>query len=530
MKSGQDPLPQSIKRYKPLIGRIRKDNWPIFGIDSSWRFIKAKTNPNATTQDTRIYRTREDGEDGNFRFARSKQITTNSAISWDGGEGDDGPYPNFTISETGETIFVGWNSSLEYHDFLSFTDEVTYNKPLTNNVPRPCIDGNIFYTEGDQLKFNTYCEPAFFHPELVIPGYPNNDIKIYTIMRSEGLFLADKAEKFNYYLEQLGKPKILFYRFPEFGSNETNDVYFPDTILDTDKKYPLFDSPYLSRESKNSFFPNTNLIEFREQRMLQASELNELQEKFYKKQSSLIKYYNKWLSKNNLKPEIKNILGFSEKFDLNWISTSLNANTFVKCNTAIPIETTALTVGSRNENEIAQIKLNPCEIMLYTSTNFSTNSNEVGTLDPSLAHNNMDFININSQITGELDLSKVTETNIHCITLKVDTNNIVSCNEYNELRDNSSQDNNSSAPCGANRNYIYPTNTLPIVQQDIDINDIVFDQIVIGRSQQLTLDDLTPFNYISTENTYTKYLLGYMKRENGQINFYYANGVKIENI
>jgi len=129
-----------------------------------------------------------------------------------------------------------------------------------------------------------------------------------------------------------------------------------------------------------------------------------------------------------------------------------------------------------------------------------------------------------------LDLSNVTETNIHCITLKVDTNNIVSCNEYNELRDNSSQDDNSSAPCGANRNYIYPTNTLPIVQQDIIINSVTFDQIALNRSQQLTLDELTPFNYISAENIYTKYLLGYMKRENGQINFYYANGVKIENI
>jgi len=349
-------------------------------------------------------------------------------------------------------------------------------------------------------------------------------------MANQGVFEVTRAEKINYYLEQLGKPKILFYRFPEFGSNETNDVYFPDTILDTDKKYPLFDSPYFSRESKNLFFPNTNLVEFREQKMLQASELNELQEKFYKKQSSIVQYYNRWLSKNNLKPEIKDVLGFSEIFDLNWISSSVSANTFVKCNKAIPIEDNVLNLGSTNENQIAQIKLNPCQIMLYTDTNFSNDPSEVGTLSSGLGYKNIDFINITSQITGELDLSKVTETNIHCITLKVDTNNIVSCNEYNELRDNSSQDDNSSAPCGANRNYIYPTNTLPIVQQDIIINSVTFDQIALNRSQQLTLDELTPFNYISAENIYTKYLLGYMKRENGQINFYYANGVKIENI
>jgi hypothetical protein len=43
MKKGQEPLPKSIKKYKILLGKVRRDNWPIFGIDSSYRFIKCST-------------------------------------------------------------------------------------------------------------------------------------------------------------------------------------------------------------------------------------------------------------------------------------------------------------------------------------------------------------------------------------------------------------------------------------------------------------------------------------------------------
>jgi hypothetical protein len=130
---------------------------------------------------------------------------------------------------------------------------------------------------------------------------------------------------------------------------------------------------------------------------------------------------------------------------------------------------------------------------------------------------------------GVVDLSKITETNIHCITLTLDINNIITCNEYNELRDNSSPDGNSSSPCGANRNYISPVNTSTIIQQDIDINSEQFINMVNYNANALTVSNITPFNTFVI-NGLVKYLLGYMKKENGQINFYYANGVKIENI
>lgn len=530
MKKGQEPLPKSIKRYKILTGPVRKNDWPIFGIDSSYRFIKARTNTDTSTSKF-VYRTREDG---NFRFGNiSKNYLNDVQINWDSGEGDDGPYPSFTISAEGETIFVAVNSSFGYGDYISVIDDQTYNQPLTQNVPNPCVEGNIFYKQDGKLKFNTYCLPAFFHPELVIPNYPETDIKIYTDTAARGDISQRTINRWNYYLEQLGKPKIVSYQFPEFVV--PNETYFPDTISETDKKYPLVNSPYFSRESKNSFFPNTNLIDFREKKMLQASELNELQEKFYRKQSSFIMHYNKWLSKINLTKQNKDILGFSEKIDLNSITSSVPSNTLVRYSKAIPTENNILILGSRNENQVAEIKLKPCTLMIHTNFGYLSDGDDsdgddlaASTFDRTY-YQNIDFIKINSDTVGVVDLSKITETNIHCITLTLDINNIITCNEYNELRDNSSPDGNSSSPCGANRNYISPVNTSTIIQQDIDINSEQFINMVKYNAIALTFSNITPFNTFAV-NGLVRYLLGYMKKENGQINFYYANGVKIENI
>ena len=43
-------------------------------------------------------------------------------------------------------------------------------------------------------------------------------------------------------------------------------------------------------ESINNIFENSNIVAFNEQKMLQAAELNELQEKFYKNQSLTIQF------------------------------------------------------------------------------------------------------------------------------------------------------------------------------------------------------------------------------------------------
>ena len=522
MKKGQEPLPKSIKRYKILTSLVRKNDWPIFGIDSSYRFIKARTS-NET--DRGVYRTREDG---NFRFGNnSKNYLNGVNIRWDSGEGDDGPYPSFTITPEGETIFVAFNASYGYSDYISVIDDQTYNQPLTQNVPNPCVEGNIFYKENGKLKVNTYCFPAFFHPELVIPGYPETDIKIYTDTSNRGVISQSLVNRWNYYLEQLGKPKIVSYQFPEFLT--PNENYFPDTISETDKKYPLVNSPYLSRESKNSFFPNTNLIDFREKKMLQASELNELQEKFYRKQYSFINHCNKWLSKINLTKQNKDILGFSEKIDLNSITSSVPLNTFVRCSKAIPTENNILILNSRNENGEAEIKLKPCTLMIHTNFGYMEDINDPGATFSRIFYQNIDFIKIDSDTVGVVNLSKITETNIHCITLTLDISNIITCNEYNELRDNSSPDENSSSPCGANRNYISPVNISTIIQQDIDINSEQFNKMLNYNPNGITFPSITPFNAFGV-NGIVRYLLGYMKKENGQINFYYANGVKIQNI
>jgi hypothetical protein len=50
--------------------------------------------------------------------------------------------------------------------------------------------------------------------------------------------------------------------------------------------------------------------------MLQAAELNELQEKFYKNQSLLVKYYNNWLTKQNIESKVTDLIGFSDKINL----------------------------------------------------------------------------------------------------------------------------------------------------------------------------------------------------------------------
>jgi hypothetical protein len=62
----------------------------------------------------------------------------------------------------------------------------------------------------------------------------------------------------------------LYTDHPNCSVELYNCLYFPD-ITDTALTYPLKTSPYFSRESKNTFFQNANLIGFDAQKILQAS-------------------------------------------------------------------------------------------------------------------------------------------------------------------------------------------------------------------------------------------------------------------
>jgi hypothetical protein len=518
--SEQQPLPDSIKKYKVLVGQTR-NSWPIFGIDSSYRFIFA----GHTTIKNTVLRKRTDGK---FRLSNEttyKMQIPNINLRFDGGEGDDGNYPSFTIDEYGETIFISWNASTSWADYITKNDHDLYNKPLTENVETPCTSDNIFIKTDSTLKFNTYCYPALFHPELVIPQYPTNDINIYTTVQTDGGITHKHITALNDALEELGKPKILWYTFPEFFVPDTNS--FPDNISETQQKYPLFESPYLSRESKNSFFPNANLIAFSEKKMLQAAELNELQEKFYKNQSLLVKYYNNWLTKQNIESKVTDLIGFSDKINLEILSEYANGINYNKaktmsCSRAIPIQNNSIEIGSRNENGIAQIRLNPCDIMLYSNASVRVDPSNYREF-PQKLFKGVDFLNITSTVIGELNLSEIKENSIHAITLLVDTNNIINCNQYPELKDNTVQETNSIIPCGASRNYISATT---IIQQNIELDGELFNAIVLDKSENLTIEKITPFNGIAFPDQ-VSYLLGYIKKENNGINLYYANGIKM---
>lgn len=537
----QQPIPSTIKRYKVLLGNVRK-NWPIFGVDSNFKFIRAKTQDNFTPSDPSTWPTR--GRDiptwGSITILGGSVTNSPSQIKISGGEGDDGPYPFFTVSHTGETVIVSYTNAEIYFNYID-PNFYSYNQPLTTGVPTPCIDGQVFIKDGDKIKFNTYCAPALFHPELVIPNYPTNDVKILIGMHPRGQLIdAPRLTIINNLLEQLGKPKIKTYVFPE--SNLPSEVNFPD-IYETDKKYPLFQEPHLSRESKNSFFKNTNLISFNEKKMLQASELNEMQEKFYKNQSLFVEYINKWFTKQHIETETDDIFGFSEYSNSsigatgpNWLSNTGNP---WLCSKAIPFEKGKIKLGSGSPDnpQKLRITLSPCKLMLNSVFHESSVLEVEGYgADFTKKYNNIDYINIESDVLGEIDLTQIKETDINAITIRMDINNLISCNEYSELRDNSSSDQNQFSPCGADRNYMSPItptgsspNQLVIVQQNIPKtpNQGLFN--VIDRYENSTFANSTPFNQIAWPG-YMVYLLAFVKKENGALSFYYANGIKIDDI
>jgi hypothetical protein len=495
MSADQEPLPLSIKRYKVLIGNIR-ETFPVYGIDSQFRVTKGIVRDGSVFID----RNHHSIPLGSSSFYRS--LTQD--IKLDGGEGDDGSWSQFTVTPSGETIWVGLGSAT--NGSVSIDSSNSFNSPDPVRCPTP---NDYFYIDSDGvLQFNTYCAPALFHPELVIPNYPENDVELRCGLSNSGKITNTWLNEINSILEQLNKPKIVSYTFPEFVINE-DELNFPN-ISDTALTYPLKSSPYFSRESKNTFFQNANLIAFDAQKMLQASELNELQEKFYKNQKVLIEYTNKWLSGDNINQKQSDILGF-----LPTVNEQIQTQQTWTCSKVIPTDKTSIKINAY-PSQAFSIKVKPDWYML--NSNFEeadTSTNPVTTT--SNKYQNISFFKINEEVSTSLDFNTLTEGETVLVVMNVDLSNLIDCNQYEELRDNSGGS-SANSPCGAKRNLLALTNITTYKLSDM-IDDGALS--IINRQNY-------PFNTWAIPYS-VPHLLMFVKKENGITNFYYANGIKIQN-
>lgn len=501
LKPGEEPIPKSIKRYKPLIGSTRNSNWPIYSIDPQFRVIKSINTPKGPVFDRNHH---------SFPISRNSMPSSLiSNIRLEGGEGDDGGWSHFTVTPEGETIWIDNNGS--------YFPEI-FPETSIDPLPGKCdnIEDSFYIDSNNVVQFNTNCAPAIFHPEEVIPGWPNNDITLFMNgVRTGGQ--TRRILEINSALKQLGKPQINYYSFPEYTIPIYNDIDLPEIDENLQLKYPLKDSPYLSRESVNNIMLNTNLIGFEEKRMLQASELNELQEKFYKKQSYLTNYIHNWYIKENF-TKTNDVLGFSEYFN-----NTTNIVTKKIANKIIPTNSSSLEISFKGINTF-QVRIQP-DVYFINSNYYLLDINVLPTVESTdKIYNETNFININEFISGSIDTSNIDENTLCALTLNIDLNNILDCN-YDLLKDNSSNNgSNQNAPCGAKRNLIALAPDNYTNQYNINIE---------------TINSLTKINEVTSPIIgvganitayYIPHILAYAKKENGQINFYYANGVKIQNI
>jgi hypothetical protein len=498
LKPGEEPIPKSIKRYKALLGSVRKNNWPIYSIDPQFRVIKS-----IHTEQGAIF----DRNHHSFPIDRnSMPYSISNNIKLEGGEGDDGGWSHFTVTPDGETIWID-------HTFQVFP----YIFPTTSIEPLPgkCdkLEDTFYIDSTNTVQFNTNCAPVIFHPEEVIPGWPTNDItlKMYNV-KTGGQ--TRRILEINSALKQLGKPQINYYSFPEFTIPIYNDVDLSEIDETLQLKYPLKDSPYLSRESLNDIMMNTNLVGFEEKRMLQASELNELQEKFYKKQSYLTNYIHNWYIKENF-TKTNDVLGFSQYFNN---TTNIKDGKYV--NKIIPTNSRSLEISFKEFN-LFEVRIKP-DVYFINSNYYLLDPNYLPiTVSTNNQYNETNFININEFISGSINTSDIDENTLCALTLNIDLNTILNCN-YEILKDNSSNNgSNLTAPCGAKRNLI-------ALASDNYTNQYNINTQTINSNRKL--DEATsPILGVGANvaNYYVPHILAYAKKENGQTNFYYANGIKI---
>ena len=292
----------------------------------------------------------------------------------------------------------------------------------------------------------------------------------------------------------------------------TPDVPYLGDITEYSSRYPLKNSPYLSRESINNIFENSNIVAFNEQKMLQAAELNELQEKFYKNQSLSIQFYNNWFTKNNLKQNATDILGTSGiNFKLNpafRLGTPL-------ANTTTPLNQSSISIF-KDTNNIYTISIDADYYRLVSNFGGIKFDTLLGTTTDGKINHNVDYVNILTDQVTSIDLNDMTEDQICFINVRIDYGNIITCNEYSELKDNSGDKTN--APCGASRN---------LLRVDSIISTLIM-KTAVGVNFDTINSNSSPVNNAAGEIYPATYLLAYAKKENGVITFYHSNGIKIQ--
>jgi hypothetical protein len=404
---------------------------------------------------------------------------------------------------------MGWN-------FMA-TKCVSKTQPLdedsAKNLYRKVFDGGpngfMAITVNQELdpgifnptSFSSYDAEDFSTDPATVFAFNNRGTAAITLSQTQIL------------LKILEKPEIVFYEFP--GLIQQPDDSTLDAISVNSTKFPLKESPYLSRESKNNIFENSNTIAFSQQKMLQAGELNELQEKFYKNQSLTIRGYNKWLTKANLQQNPENIFGTYGRKAVRGIDEfGYSANNIT------PSDPMSISVGP-SPNGTYTITASADQYRVVSAHKEIINTVETGfqdTLKSNTFINDIDYIHILENKTTSVDLTSMTDTQVCWIIFTIDTGNIITCNEYPELKDNTGGE-STNAPCGASRNLLRIEGSLS--NKLILISDIGTTSVISSMNE-------SPVNNAANATKPPKYLLAYAKKENGVITFYHSNGIKIQ--
>ena len=576
MKPGQEKLPRSIKRYKVLKTAI-PDKWPTYSVDTQGRVGKAicAYNPDNNS----IFRMIPDRKRPEIIFHCGIIPTNSNRSGWASrnltSEGDDGGLLlTITKEEIPESIFIGWSDTENFSDgggLSGFRSRVPYSEGQT-----PCSSGDpinegreLWKVNSDNvLIFNTNCDPAVFNPERISGYDPNDPWNDPASTDDDTVEYVNRPSKLMSYVSQFNNinavennlPKIVTYSFPGILSYETPNIGNV-VVSDATKKYPLKEYPHKSRQSINSLFKNSNIVDFGSGKNLQAAELNEIQESFYEKQSILIELYNKWLTKSNLTINCNNILGAlnrinsSKIFDVEFDPTESTST----CN-ILPKNKSSITKFIKEDlTAIVTVKADDY-IMTYhklSTPRFPNQTNPDGTpmVNRSIGRfqqffnlieagdGGVYFLQFNQQASISIDLNELEETReistedgslvnlgiAIAIYAEIDIANLISCNEYSELRDNANSVNNYN-PCGAKRNVLvldttniksssFYTSTDPDLFQPPTSNANIANGFYVGSDRiSLSVDSINA----------PKFILAYAMKKNDVVTLYYANGIPIE--
>ncbi len=515
MKKNQDPIPNNIKRYKILMGKV-KENFSTYGIDGNGIVTKTiikKINGKLTgVPDRNLPET--------YGFGPVSYLRMNSPWIWNyirlTGQGDDGGCI-LTTTLDGESILCSFDPNQIHGSVVKNSGNPITGLGRCNGID----DLFILNDETKTVDINTWCMPNLYHPEETIPNYPDFDnVELFTLPRN--VYKENIILRYNNRLNELNKPKIVTYDFGSYVIEETLNL--PNVTQEPEFNFPLKNYPYLSRESSNSTYQNANLIDFQEQKMLQASELNELQEKFYRKQSLFVEYNKNWLSKQFLTSTNKDILGTS--FIDNLYGGSSNINKI------IPISKNLISISTRTENGVLKYELILNDGWYLLNSKFKgikkvpNTAEEYNLVSNTTNYYDLNFIKLESDfyLFNYSDATSITSEEYFIITLNVDMTNVITCNEYSDLKDNSNGV-SSNAPCGANRNILYQMNFEKLTLPKNGINELYPNSLGPNIPFVETGRNLTPVNSLVARELGAPHIVAYAKREQNVVNLYLANGV-----